>query len=72
MSNIPGVSTMRIFRLKRTTDVCEHTLVTDDPDADDLKYFSPRIVFPVALFPDPVLPIRTILISSSTKDSVPN
>lgn len=72
MSNIPGVSTMRIFRLKRTTDVCEHTLVTDDPDADDLNCFRPRIVFPVALFPDPVLPRRTILISSSAEDSVPN
>lgn len=63
---------MRIFRLKRTTDVCEHTLVTDDPDADDLNCFRPRIVFPVALFPDPVLPRRTILISSSAEDSVPN
>lgn len=72
VSNIPGVSTMSILWLKRTADFCEHLLVIDDPDTDDLKQSFPRIVFPVALFPDPVLPISTILISLSFQDPMSN
>lgn len=71
VSNIPGVSTMRILWPTRTADVCEHLLVTDFADTDDVKCFVPRMVFPVALFPDPVLPISTILISLSFQDSMP-
>lgn len=63
---------MSILWPKRTADACEHLLVTDDPDRDDVKCFIPRIVFPVALFPDPVFPTSTILISFSFQDAVPN
>lgn len=63
---------MRILWPKRTADACEHLLVTDDPDTDELKCLIPRMVFPVALFPDPVLPISTILIPLSIQDSMPN
>lgn len=54
---------MRILWPKRSADFCEHCLVIDVPDTDDLKCFIPRIVFSVALFPDPILPKSTILIS---------
>lgn len=64
VSNMPGVSTMRILWSKRTADSCKHFVVTDFPDGPDINSFSPRMVFPVALFPEPVLPISTILISS--------
>lgn len=63
---------MRILRPKRTADFCEHLLVIEDPDMDEIKQFFPRMAFPVALLPDPVLPISTILISLSLKDSMPN
>lgn len=52
-------------------DFCEHLLVTDVPATEELNLSFPRMVLPVALFPDPVLPIRTILISSSFHDSIP-
>lgn len=42
----------------------EHLGVTDEPELHDSNSFSPRIVFPVALFPEPVFPRITILISS--------
>lgn len=70
MSNIPGVSTMKTFWLKRTADIIDNLLVTDDPAAHDLKWVFPRIVFPVALFPVPVLPISTILVSLSFRNLV--
>lgn len=59
VSKIPGVSTMTIFLLNLTADLCEQTLVIDVPESDDLNASNPRIEFPVALFPDPVFPKRT-------------
>lgn len=56
---------MRILRPKRSADFCKHLYVIDDAHSVDMKCFIPRIVFPVALFPDPVLPMSTILISFS-------
>ena len=65
VSKIPGVSTITIFRLNLTAEFCEHIRIIDDPDRLELNLLNPRMVFPVALFPDPVFPSSTSLTSLS-------
>ena len=54
----PGVSITEIER-SRDLSAWTHSVVTAKPCLWDSNFFSPMIVFPVALFPLPVFPRRT-------------
>ena len=66
VSNIPGVSTTTIFLSNLKTVHSEQPEVTDDPAGEEVNTCDPRMVFPVALFPDPVFPSKTILNSGTS------
>ncbi|PKI34828.1 hypothetical protein CRG98_044781, partial [Punica granatum] len=58
--SLPGVSiTLTVKPSGRTVCCNSQVLVTPDELALDLKALLPRIVFPAALLPLPVLPTRT-------------
>jgi len=66
VSHKPGVSaTINLFPSLFSAAPISDLEVTDVPLAFDLNILSPRMVLAVELFPQPVLPIRTSLLSFS-------
>ena len=69
-SMLPGVSTT-FTRLPSsfTTDSSWHVAVIDESERCDLKSFNPKMLFPVALFPFPVLPTNTTVVAVAATGS---